>query len=65
MQLHVIDKQEPAKKFVGRKGEATIDKREESTRKPMSGRGMTLSLGILISAALGSSPAFLSLLRSP
>jgi hypothetical protein len=45
MQLHVVHKQEPTKKFMGRKRETVEEESNNITRNPGGGAGMTSVLG--------------------
>jgi hypothetical protein len=64
MQLHGIDKKEPTKEFVGGERKPSVDEGKEKYQNRSSRRGMISLSGIITSTAFGSSPVFLSLVRS-
>jgi hypothetical protein len=64
MQLHAINKEEPAKEFMGGEKESAIKEREEKYLKSIFVQGMILSPRITTYTAFGRSPTFLSFFRS-
>jgi hypothetical protein len=65
MQLHVIHKQKPTKKFVGRKREKLRRRKARNiSRNPAGGEGMASMPGKMISTEAGRNPSFLAFFGS-